>query len=255
MTSMKIKNKAVITALFISSIGMLPNSNAWPVVCVNCGTEWTQIANQIQLVQQYSEQIRQTINQVKMIDDQIKNSKRLVDGNWGNAFEQINKLNELARQGQSIAYSASDLTSEMNKRYKGYEHWQKEISTQDFDEHYKQLSTSMGDSAGSALRVANGIYQQREEDDRILRQIQNRSTNANGRLEAIQAGNELSGQVIRQLQKMESLLSAQIQLTSTFVQAENEKEQLQKAQMSQFMQGEAIPLNNRKIETYQLKKF
>lgn len=242
-------------SLFAGSLTYTPPSNAWPVVCVNCGTEWTQISNQIQLVQQYSEQIRQTMNQVRMIDDQIKNTKALANGEWGNTFEQIERLNALARHGQSIAYSASDLSAEMGRRYKGYEHWQKEITPQDYEQHYKDLSTSMGDSAGSALKVANGIYQQRNEDEQTLNRIESRSESSAGRMEAIQAGNELSAQVIRQLQKIETLLSAQIQLTSTFVQAENEKEQLAKAQAREFKKGEAPPLNTRTLETYELKKF
>lgn len=252
---MKNKVLALSVALGVGAIAYWPSSNAWPVVCVNCGTEWTQIMNNIQLVQSYAEQIRQTLNQVKMINDQIKNTKALANGEWGNTFEQIERLAALARHGQSIAYSASDLAAEMDRRYKGYSHWQREISPQEYETHYQQLSQSMGDSAGSALKVANGIYQQRSEDERVLNRIESRSQNATGRMEAIQAGNELSGQIIRQLQKIETLLSAQIQLTSTFVQAENEKEQLSKAQSSEFKKGDAPPLRSRELEPFTLKKF
>ncbi|NSM26827.1 hypothetical protein HT094_22265 [Shewanella sp. ZOR0012] len=113
----------------------------------------------------------------------------------------------------------------------------------------------MGDSAGAALKVANGIYNQRNEDERVLNRIESRSQSAAGRMEAIQAGNELSAQIIRQLQKIETLLSAQIQQTSTFVQAENEKEQLAAAQSSEFKKGDAPPLKSRQLETFELKKF
>lgn len=252
---MKSKLIALSISLCLGSAAYLPSSNAWPVVCVNCGTEWTQIMNNIQLVQSYSEQIRQTLNQVKMINDQIKNTKALANGEWGNTFDQIERLSALARHGQSIAYSASDLTAEMDRRYKGYQHWQREISPQDYENHYQQLSQSMGDSAGAALKVANGIYNQRNEDERVLNRIESRSQSATGRMEAIQAGNELSAQIIRQLQKIETLLSAQIQQTSTFVQAENEKEQLAAAQSSEFKKGDAPPLKSRKLETFELKKF
>lgn len=252
---MKSKLIALSISLCIGSAAYLPSSNALTVVCTNCGTEWTQLTNKLQLAQSYSEQIRQTLNQVKMIDDQIKNTKALANGEWGNTFEQIERLNALARHGQSIAYSASNLTSEMDRRYKGYQNWQREITPQQYESHYQQLTQSMGDSAGAALMVANGIYHQRNETEILLNRIESRSQTATGRMEAIQAGNELSGQIIRQLQQISTLLSAQIQQTSTFIQAENEKEQLAEAQSSEFKKGDAPPLNSRKLETFELKKF
>ncbi|MGE4262174.1 P-type conjugative transfer protein TrbJ [Shewanella sp.] len=246
-------NVMVLTAILMVGANYIPQSKAFAFVCANCGTEWTQLLNQVQLVNQYAEQVRHTVNQVKMIQDQLQNTKALVSGEWGNTFDQINKLSDLARQGQSIAFSATNLTNEMNQRYKGYNNWQRTISNQEYEDHYRKLSQSMGDSAGSALSVANGIYNQRHEDELTLNRIESRSSSAAGRMEAIQAGNELSAQIIRQLQKIETLMSAQIQMTSAFIQTENEKTQIEKAQAAEFKKGEAPALRSRQLETYQLK--
>ena len=230
-------------------------ANAIPVVCGNCGTEWTQIMNNIQLVTSYAEQISQTANQVRMIQDQIKNSKQLAKGDWGNTFDQLNRLAELARRGESIAYSTTDLAKKMSDKYKGYEHWKREISPQDFEKNYKGLSSTLGDTATNALTVANELHNQKGADEALITQLQNKSQSATGRLEAIQAGNELSGQILRQLQKMQTLMSAQIQLTSTFIQTQNEKDQIERAQAAEFRRGDAPDISERKIETFKLKKF
>ena len=230
-------------------------TQAWPVVCVNCGTEWTQLANNIQLVSNQAELIRQTINQVKMIDDQIKNTKNLASGDWGNTFDQLQKLNQLARQGESIAFSSASVMDDMNKTFKGYDAWNKDVAQQELSCHYQQVSQTLGDTAMAAMSVANGIHQQQADDNAVITNQQHASMNATGRLQAIQAGNQLTAQVINQLQKMETLMSAQIQLTSTLVQAENERQQAKRAQTDKFMEGDIPELKTRKLEGFKLKQF
>ena len=245
------KNLFLLGALALSSTHS-PIVNAWPVVCVNCGTEWTQIANNIQLASQYAEQVRHTINQVEQLRWQMQNTKNLAQGEWGNTFDQLNKLNELARRGDSIAFSSGDLIGDMNQKYKGYDNWQRQISPQEYEQNYKQLSQSLGDTASASLQVANGIYQQKEEDERLLNTLEQQSQGASGRMEAIQAGNQLSAQVVRHLQKIETLLSSQIQMTAAFMQTEVEKEQLEKAQEAKFKQGNFPKREDRELGRFDL---
>ncbi len=249
--------KTVRLALICSAF-FLPVSQhalAIPVVCVNCASEWTQLANNIQLVSSQAERIRQTINQVKMIDDQIRNTKNLASGDWGNIFDQLQKLNRLARHGESIAFSSSNVMEDMNRVFKGYDAWNQEVAPQALSTHYQHVSQTLGDTAMAAMNVANGVHLQQAEDNVLINRQQQASENATGRLQAIQAGNQLTAQMINQLQKMETLMSTQIQLTSTLVQAENEREQAKRAQTDKFMQGDVPTLESRQLEAYELKQF
>lgn len=249
------KKMSLLIALLLLPFLSITPSKAWPVVCVNCGTEWTQLANNIQLISSQAELIRQTINQVKMIDDQIKNTKNLASGDWGNIANDLQKLNTLARHGESIAFSSANVMDDMNKTFKGYESWNKDVAPQELSSHYQQVSQTLGDTAMAAMSVANGIHQQQADDNAVIKNQQHASMNATGRLQAIQAGNQLTGQVINQLQKMETLMSAQIQLTSTLVQAENERQQAKRAQTDKFMKGDVPELNTRELESFELKQF
>ncbi|WP_394230759.1 P-type conjugative transfer protein TrbJ [Shewanella colwelliana] len=242
----------LIAGVFALSAVNMPTAQAWPVVCVNCGTEWTQIANNIQLASQYAEQVRQTINQVEQLRWQMQNTKRLASGDWGNTFEQLNTLNKLAQRGDSIAFSSGDLMEQMNNTYKGYENWQRDISPQEYEQNYKKLSQSLGDTASASLQVANGLYQQKQEDERLLNTLEQQSQGASGRLEAIQAGNQMSAQVIRHLQKVETLLSSQIQMTAAFMQTKVEKEQLEKAQEAKFKKTDFPKREDRSLGRFKL---
>ena len=245
--------KAFISGAFF--VAFTPQVSAWPVVCVNCSTEWTQIMNNIQLVTSQIELVRQTINQVKMIEDQIKNSKNITSGEWGDISSQLQKINSIARYGEGIAFSSADFIDDMNRVFKGYDSWEREVSPLELNDHYRQISRSLGDTAIASMSVANEISNQQQEDKLILDRQQNASESAAGRLQAIQAGNQLTGQVVTQLQKIETLLSTQIQLTTMLVQAENERTQIKKAQTDRFMKGDYTKLSDRQLEPFKLKQF
>jgi P-type conjugative transfer protein TrbJ len=248
---MKKMSLLIAGALTLSAVH-IPTAQAWPVVCVNCGTEWTQIANNIQLASQYAEQVRHTINQVEQLRWQMQNTKRLANGDWGNTFEQLSTLNKLAQRGDSIAFSSGDLMGQMNNTYKGYDNWQRDISPQEYEQNYKKLSRTLGDTASASLSVANGVYKQKQEDERLLNTLEQQSQGAGGRMEAIQAGNQISAQVVRHLQKIETLLSSQIQMTAAFMQTEVEKEQLEKAQEAKFKQTDFPKREDRTLGRFEL---
>ena len=252
MTTSRLKLALICSAFFLPAFQQV---QAIPVVCVNCSSEWTQIANNVQLVISQAELIRQTINQVKMIDDQIRNTNNLVAGDWGDIFDQLQRLNMLARHGESIAFSSSNVMEDMNRIFKGYDAWNRDVAPHELSTHYQNVSQTLGDTAMAAMNVANGIHQQQAEDNEHIQRQQHASESATGRLQAIQAGNQLTAQMINQLQKMETLMSTQIQLTSTLVQAENEREQARQAQTDKFMQGNVPSLESRQLESYELKQF
>lgn len=245
--------RALLCSAFL--LPVCQQAQAIPVVCVNCSSEWTQLANNIQLVTTQAENIRQTINQVQMIENQIRNTKNLASGDWGNVFDHLQRLNVLARHGESIAFSSASVMEDMNAVFKGYDSWNKTVAPQDLSSHYRNVSQSLGDTAMAAMKVANGIHAQQAEDNVTLQRQQRASENATGRLQAIQAGNQLSAQTISQLQKIETLLATQIQLTSTLVQAENERKQMQQAQQDRFMQGDVPSLESRELKPFSLKQF
>lgn len=248
------KIKIIIGVVLINILNISP-SQAWPVVCVNCGTEWTQIMNNIELVTSQAELVRQTINQVTMIKDQMNNTKQLASGDWGNTFDQLQQLNMLARSGEGIAFSSANVMDDMTNTFKGYEAWNQDVAPADLSSHYREVSQTLGDTAMGAMNVANGLHKQQTADNVLIERQQHASESATGRLQAIQAGNQLTAQMIHQLQKMETLMSAQVQLTSTLVQAENERQNAKRAQTDKFMEGSVPELKTRKLETYKLKQF
>lgn len=221
--------KIVVFALSLSFV-----SPAQAFGCPTCATEWTQILNNVQLMQSYSEQARQTVQQVRMLEDQIKNTQNLTGGDWGDLVQSLTKVNQIAATGEALAFSASNLSDKTSALFKAAGYSGNE-SIDNYSSQYRALSQSLGDTALGALGVANQVYNDQARAQRTIDTIQSASSSATGRLQAIQAGNQLTAQVIQALQKLESLNQAQIQTTSTAMAVEAERQQMEQKFLEEFV--------------------
>lgn len=220
------------TALYsLTSAALLTASlSANAMFCANCATR-------VQAAQEYAKEVQQTVNQVtslshqvQSIGYQIQNLKNLPAQEWGNAITQINQLGDIARQGDSLGYSLANINDEWQQRFKGYDGWTKDgTDPKQVSEQYRLWGDTMRDTAKSALQVASQMQRVQSQDDSTLQTLQNQSENANGALQVAQAGNELVAQTTRQMQKVQTLLQTDIQMTATTMATASEKEEQMKA--------------------------
>ncbi|EIO4563734.1 P-type conjugative transfer protein TrbJ [Vibrio parahaemolyticus] len=212
----KVLTASAFTALLIST-----QANA--LVCVNCATITQMATNNINQAQSYAEVVQQTLNQVKSLQNQvqsinyqIQNLKNIDVHNWGDAKAQIDRLGRVARTGKAMAFSLVDLNEQWNDQFRGYEQWETEVQTNDMvTQQYREWGEMMQDTSMSALSLANEMSAVQAEDESTITALQNNSSSADGAMQVAQAGNEIAAQTTRQLQKMQTLLQADIQMTAT----------------------------------------
>jgi P-type conjugative transfer protein TrbJ len=213
------------------------------LVCANCAT-FTQMAeNNITQAQSYAEVVQQTMNQIESLQNQvesinyqIQNLRNLDVHNWGDAKAQMDRLARIARDGKAMAYSLVDLNEQWNAQFRGVEAWQDEVQTNDaVTEQYRQWGAMMQDTSYSALSVANEMAAVQAEDEQTLTELQSQSESAEGALQVAQAGNEISMQTTRQMQKMQTLLQADMQMTATSIALAEEKLAQQEAASDAMM--------------------
>ncbi|EHK2924616.1 P-type conjugative transfer protein TrbJ [Vibrio parahaemolyticus] len=226
----KILTASAFTALLIST-----QANA--LVCVNCATITQMATNNINQAQSYAEVVQQTLNQVKSLQNQvqsinyqIQNLKNIDVHNWGDAKAQIDRLGRVARTGKAMAFSLVDLNEQWNDQFRGYEQWETEVQTNDMvTQQYREWGEMMQDTSMSALSLANEMSAVQAEDESTITALQNNSSSADGAMQVAQAGNEIAAQTTRQLQKMQTLLQADIQMTATSTALAEEKLAQQRA--------------------------
>lgn len=208
---------------------------AWPVVCVNCATNIQAMQASIAQARDYVESVQQTLNSIQSLRNQADNLKRIRDQDWGNTEQQLRNLANIASQGQAMSYSIANLNERWNRHFQGMEGYEDQ-SVADINaiDNYRKRGDTLRDTAKSALLVANKVSKYQQDDDVTLQKAQNNSANAQGALQAAQANGVLLAQVSRQLQKIQTLLQADIQLSSTYIASEVDRIDAEKTATNNF---------------------
>jgi len=197
-------------------------TQAFALFCSNCATNIQAAASYVKEVEGVVHQVTSLQHQVESIGYQVENLKTIGKHDWGNAIRQIK----------------ADINDEWHRRFQGYEGWaQNGTSPVQVSEQYRLWGDTMRDTAKSALQVAAEMAKVQQEDERTLETLQGHSSSATGALQAAQAGNELVAQTTRQMQKIQTLLQTDLQMTATTMATASEKEEQKRAADDSVISG------------------
>ena len=219
-----------------ASCCVVVKSRAW------MATEFTQIMNNLQLLgihmeeaEQIANQVTQLEHEVTMIEQGLANLEKLVEDPMS-AVNSLQQLSEAIQQGQVLSYKASDINGRIEELFPGYASYKdQELTSEVIDQRYSDWSTQNKDSIAAVLKAA-GV-----EDETITNEEMNmdglieKSREAEGNLQAVQAGNLLAAEEIKSLQRLRKPTADNSQLIANFYAKEQDKEDLDKAQWQQML--------------------
>jgi len=194
-------------------------------------TEWTQLANHIELVAAVAKQTQMVINQVQMIANQIemlKSIKTFPKGEWGKVIMILNQLDSIVRQGQALSYAMQHLSETFQEKYPGYQ------APADYALAYQNWSATTLDSIRGALMAAGFQSEQFATETATMTTLQNLSDSAVGQTQVIQAGNMIANQLVAQLQKLRQLQMAQMQAQNAYMAHEVNQQAASEAAVDEF---------------------
>lgn len=177
----------------------------------NVATESTQVAN-------YAALAMQLVQQAQQIQLALRQLESLGPQDMGQFQDQLARLDALARQGDALAYNASNLNQQFAQRYPGYDSFvQQQMGPSQFPAQYSQWSRAMNAQVRNAVNVAGAHSNMMREEQVTKGRAELASQSAVGTVQAQQATNLLVSQEIEQMQKLRQLLMTQIQLQSEFL--------------------------------------
>jgi len=244
--------RSLILSATIYSLGFSQVGLAGSVAGTGGSTEVTQILNNAELIRQTNEMLDQTRKlqnqlqkQAQMVDDMKRNGKVLSKQEWGKTSDDLEQLANIARQGEAIAYSSSNMDAIFRDKYKGYSEYssQKSGNPQSYSDQYSKWSTTNRDSIVGAMKTANLQYEQFSSEEQTMKTIEQLSSNAQGRMEAIQAGNLIAAQQVSQLQKLRGLMMAQMQMQSGFLTYQANQKDSANAKSREFFKNDASSIS------------
>ena len=182
-------------------------------------TEWTQIANNLQLISTYIRQGEELRQKVLMVTDMAKHTLQLPAQIFGPIIGEIAGLHTIVQSGRALAYSMANLDAEFRSRFRGFGYSANAWYTQYRDWSQTSLDTTLG-----ALRAAGLQGQQMSSEQAVLSQLRSMSQTTDGRLKALEVGNQIAEQQVQQLMKLRQLILADLQSKQAFQAAQIQKQ-------------------------------
>ena len=219
-------------------------------------TEWTQLANNAQLVDllkssglqvenqltQISQLAEQIQNQLKIYDNMLQNTARLPNHIWGEVERDLNQLRGIVDQGQGIAFSMGNADDVLQQRFKSYADLKTNLPNgESFSSSYQSWSDTNRDTIAGTLRAASLTADQFDTEEGTMDELRSMSQSADGQMKALQVGHQIAAQQVSQMQKLRGLVSQQMTMVGTWLQSEQTDRDLAQARREEFFGATAPP--------------
>ena len=162
--------------------------------------------------------IESVINEVQMIANQVKQIENLVQntrsyaGVWDReALPNLVRLGQIIEQEQAIAYAMAGMDRVFRDKYPGYR------PITDWATAYDQWTRTTLDTLRGTLAAVRLHADDFADEQRRVQTLTALSDSAEGRMQAIQAGNMLAAEQIQQLSKLRQLMMAQINAQNVYM--------------------------------------
>lgn len=212
------------------------------IYCSNCGTEWTQLLNKLELIDQLEQQVAIAKQTLQQYQNMVTNTEALADQTWGNALGEIRQVTALLKKAKSLSFASANLDSAFAKKYADYKAYGAQTLDDDaFDGKYQQWSEDTGESVLATLKAAGLQAEQIEgAEDVYLRELEGRAETVEGRMQAIQLGNQIALATARQMQKLRQLILINLQLQANYIQQRQDREAMEAATWHKFTKHKDI---------------
>lgn len=258
-------NKWFAFLVAAAALTIVNQSSAQAGSATGAATEWTQLANNAQLVDlmkssgvqvdnqltqigQLAEQIQ---NQLNIYQNMLQNTAQLPSHVWAEVESDLNQLRSIVEKGQSISFSMGNADDVLQQRFKSYADLKTNLPNDaTFSSTYQSWSDTNRDTIGSSLKAASLTAEQFDSEEDTMSSLRSMSESADGQMKALQVGHEIAAQQVAQMQKLRGLVSQQMTMMGTWLQSEQTDKDLAQARREKFFTGTAPSTSGgQKMET------
>lgn len=242
----------LVVALAVASATIA--SPVYAGTATGAATEWTQLANNaelIKLLESSGTQVHNQLTQINQLAQQIEtqlniyqnmlqNTATLPEHIWGQVAADINQLRSIIETGQSIAYTMGNQDDILQQRFQSYSSLRTDLpSNSTFSTTYQTWSDTNRETIASTLRAAGLTSEQFSTEEATMSSLRSMSETADGQMKALQVGHQLAAQQVEQSQKLRALVSQQTTMTATWLQSEQTAKDLAQSRREQFFKSTA----------------
>ena len=166
---------------------------------------------------QIAQQIQQLQHELQMLQDMALHTLRAPTVAWGETQAALGALGQAVELGLSIPYTLSNVADVFESRFPGY------VAPTDWPAAYDAWSTSVLDTLRGTLASAGRNVADAPNVQAALDALRSSNDSAQGRLEALQIGNQIASLQVEEMAKLRQLFAAQINAQNAYLGAQEAK--------------------------------
>jgi len=170
-------------------------------------------------------QAQQFQTQFNQYMDMLKQGLPLSDPRFDSLKDTFRELKSVYDEGKALAHSVKNLDEQFRETYRSYDDYIKDFRNDinSAPDRYKKWAEDSFTNTRLAMKAAGIQVSAFADEEDSLQELLGRSASAEGRLQAIQAGNEISAQMVQQLQRLREMIAAQITLQSNWIAQQTQR--------------------------------
>ena len=218
------------------SLYMAP-APAYAIYCSNCSTFYQQMYEYAEAVNTQLNTAQQLATQIQQYQNMVTQGLSLPNSMFGSIAADLQSVANIYTKSQALGRQIQNMDSQFNTQFPGFESYlnqaanSAEVRERD---RYQKWSEQGRDNVKAAMEAANLNTGTFESEDAQLARMVSRSQSAAGRMQAIQAGNEIASQNVQQLQKLRDLVATQINMQGNYMAQQGDRKAASEAAEQQF---------------------
>lgn len=239
---------ALASTIFGTGLYVVAPASAYAIYCANCSTLYQQMFEYAEAVNTQLNTAQQLATQIQQYENMVKQGLALPDRMFNSLTSDLQRVTDVYNNAQSLGRNVADLESKFKQQFQGYDAYLNSTgkASEVMPERYKNWSQQGLDNARTAMQAAGINTSTFATEDSQLDQLVSRSQSAAGRLQAIQAGNEIAASNVQQLQKLRDLLATQITLQGNYMAQQQERSSVDDAFLEKFFSGKQLDTGSNK---------
>jgi len=237
-THLKVMSCAIAMTLGIGTLTTPPPARALTVhdPLHTIRTILAELKRAADAAKDYVVQGQQLTTVMDQYKDMMLQGLALSDPRFDSLKDTFRDLKSIYDEGKALAHSVKNIEEEFRNTYQGYEEYLSNFGEdiQKMPDFYKKWADNNFTSARLAMQAAGIQTSAFDDEEESLQKLVDRSATAEGRMQAIQAGNEISAQMVQQIQKLREMIATQITLQSNWIAQQTEREAVSNAYNTKF---------------------
>jgi type IV secretion system protein TrbJ len=180
-----------------------------------------QIIQEATAANQYVKEAAQLQQQIQAVMNQVKNLQSLPTQLWPNISSQITQLINLAGNAQGLTYASMNTASQVQAEFGS-----PSAPLSNYSQTLQRWTANLNSQIANVLLQYGVEANHFATEQSALQVVQNASLSATGRMQVLQAGNQISGMIMNQLQLLRGdIMSGNQVLSNALANKANQEQQ------------------------------